>query len=73
VHAVAERALRAVGSPQPQVDARILAAAIDGLRLEEVTAPRTGVERRVRPVIERLLNGLCAPPGPQPPSRGASG
>ena len=33
----------------------------NGLRLDEVTAPRPGFERRARPVIERLLSILTAP------------
>ena len=42
-------------------DASILSSAIDGLRLDEVTAPRPGFERRARPVIERLLSILTEP------------
>jgi TetR/AcrR family transcriptional regulator, regulator of biofilm formation and stress response len=61
VQALAERVLRAAGSPRPRTDARILANAMDGLRLEEVTAPRPGLPARVRPVIERLLDALTAP------------
>ena len=61
VHDLAERVLRAAGSPRPRTDATILASAIDGLRLDEVTAPRPGFERRARPVIERLLSILTAP------------
>lgn len=61
VQGLAERVLRAAGSPRPHTDASILASAIDGLRLDEVTAPRPGFERRARPVIERLLSILTAP------------
>ncbi|HSS59197.1 MAG TPA: TetR family transcriptional regulator [Solirubrobacteraceae bacterium] len=61
VQDLAERVLRAAGSPRPQTDARILSSAIDGLRLDEVTAPRQGFERRAQPVIERLLTILTAP------------
>jgi DNA-binding transcriptional regulator YbjK len=61
VHGLAERVLRAAGSPRPRIDARILVNAIDGLRLEAVTAPRPGLARRVGPVIERLLDALTAP------------
>ena len=60
MHDLAERVLRAVGSLCPQTDASILSSAIDGLRLDEVTAPRPGFERRARPVIERLLSILTA-------------
>ncbi|MEN3279190.1 MAG: hypothetical protein V7607_330 [Solirubrobacteraceae bacterium] len=60
VQGLAERVLRAAGSPQPRTDARILVNAIDGLRLEAVTAPRPGLTRRVGPVIERLLDALTA-------------
>ena len=61
VQGLAERVLRAAGSPRPRTDASILSSAIDGLRLDEVTAPRRGFERRARPVIERLLSILTAP------------
>jgi len=61
VQGLAERVLRAAGSPRPHTDASILSSAIDGLRLDEVTAPRPGFERRARPVIERLLSILTAP------------
>jgi TetR/AcrR family transcriptional regulator, regulator of biofilm formation and stress response len=61
VQGLAERVLRAAGSPRPHTDASILSAAIDGLRLDEVTAPRPSFERRARPVIERLLSILTAP------------
>jgi DNA-binding transcriptional regulator YbjK len=71
VYGLAERVLRAAGSPQPRVDARILVNAIDGLRLEATTVPQAELTKRVGPVIERLLDALTAPPtGPrQPPSR----
>jgi TetR/AcrR family transcriptional regulator, regulator of biofilm formation and stress response len=61
VYVLAERVLRAAGSPRPRTDARILVNAIDGLRLEAITAPDTGLRRRVGPVIERLLDALTAP------------
>ena len=61
VQGLAERVLRAAGSPRPHTDASILSSAIDGLRLDEVTAPRPGFERRTYPVIERLLSILTAP------------
>jgi TetR/AcrR family transcriptional regulator, regulator of biofilm formation and stress response len=61
VQGLAERVLRAAGSPRPRIDARILVNAIDGLRLEAVTAPRPGLSRRVGPVVERLLAALTAP------------
>jgi DNA-binding transcriptional regulator YbjK len=61
VYGLAERVLRAAGSPRPRTDARILVNAIDGLRLEAITAPDPGLRRRVGPVIERLLDALNAP------------
>jgi TetR/AcrR family transcriptional regulator, regulator of biofilm formation and stress response len=61
VYGLAERVLRAAGSPRPRTDARILVNAIDGLRLEAITAPDAGLRRRVGPVIERLLDALTAP------------
>ena len=53
----ARRRLARARTPTPS----ILSSAIDGLRLDEVTAPRPGFERRARPVIERLLSILTAP------------
>jgi TetR/AcrR family transcriptional regulator, regulator of biofilm formation and stress response len=61
VQGLAEGVLRAAGSPTPHTDAGILSSTIDGLRLDEVTAPRPDFERRARPVIERLLSTLTAP------------
>jgi DNA-binding transcriptional regulator YbjK len=58
---LAERVLRAAGSQRPRTDARIVANAIDGLRMEQVSAPRPNFARRVRPVIERLLEALTRP------------
>lgn len=71
VYGLAERVLRAAGSPQPRTDARILVNAIDGLRLEATTAPHMDLAKRVGPVIERLLDALTAPATAprQPPTR----
>lgn len=52
---LAERALRAAGSPAPAVDARIAVAAIDGLRLAQLATPEPD---ELRPAIERLLRAL---------------
>jgi DNA-binding transcriptional regulator YbjK len=60
VYGLAERVLRAAGSPRPRIDARILVNAIDGLRLEATTAPDPSLPERVGPVIERLLAALTA-------------
>jgi TetR/AcrR family transcriptional regulator, regulator of biofilm formation and stress response len=59
VQRLAEEVLRAAGSPSPVLDARLLAAAIDGLRLEQLTMPgRAGGVESARPVVERLLRVL---------------
>jgi DNA-binding transcriptional regulator YbjK len=68
VQRLAEEVLRAAGSPSPGLDARLLAAAIDGLRLEQLTLPEPagGVAGRVesaRPVVERLLRLLTGTGG----------
>jgi DNA-binding transcriptional regulator YbjK len=60
VQALAEEALRLAGSPHPRTDARILATAIDGLRLEQLTSPQPGFAERVGPVVERLVVALTA-------------
>jgi hypothetical protein len=68
VQRLAEEVLHAAGSPSPGLDARLLAAAIDGLRLEQLTLPRgaDGIAVRVesaRPVVERLLRLLTGTGG----------
>ena len=60
VYGLAERVLRAAGSPRPRTDARILVNAIDGLRLEAITTPGATLPERAGPVIERLLAALTA-------------
>lgn len=61
VQALAEEALRLAGSPRPRTDARILATAIDGLRLEQLTSPQPRFAESVGPVVERLLVALTTP------------
>jgi len=58
VQQVAERAQRRAGFPQPRVNALILTTAIDGLRLEQLTAPSSDFAQRVSPVVGRLLGAL---------------
>jgi hypothetical protein len=49
--ALAAQVLRRAGSPAPETDAKLLAAAIDALRKEEIISPRPAVAERLRPVI----------------------
>jgi DNA-binding transcriptional regulator YbjK len=56
--ALAAQVLRRAGSPAPETDAKLLAAAIDALRKEEIISPRPAVAERLRPVIARLLGAL---------------
>jgi DNA-binding transcriptional regulator YbjK len=59
---LAERALRVAGSPRPATDARVVVAAIDGLRLDQLASPEPDAEGSVlRPAIERLLEALVQP------------
>lgn len=58
VQRLAEEALRLAGSPSPRTDARILATAIDGLRLEQLISTQPSFAERVGPVVERLLVAL---------------
>jgi DNA-binding transcriptional regulator YbjK len=60
VQDLAEHVLRAAGSPHPRTDARLLAAAVDGLRLEQLTTPDRPAA--LRPVVGRLLEALTAGP-----------
>lgn len=58
---LAERLLAAAGSPDPVDDARLLIAAVDGLRLYELSAAERGLEReQLQRAIERLLEALTA-------------
>jgi DNA-binding transcriptional regulator YbjK len=56
--ALAAQVLRAAGSPAPETDGKLLAAALDGLRKEEIISPRPGVAERLRPVVGRLIVAL---------------
>ena len=58
VQRLAEEVLRAAGSPCPGLDARLLAAAIDGLRLEQLTMAAARAEPRGR---VRAAGGRAAP------------
>jgi TetR/AcrR family transcriptional regulator, regulator of biofilm formation and stress response len=69
IQSLAEDVLARLGSPRPHTDARILATAISGLRLEELTWPRPGAGRRLLPVVERLLAGLTPPDSADPSPR----
>jgi DNA-binding transcriptional regulator YbjK len=55
---LAAQVLRAAGSPEPETDGKLLAAAIDGLRKEELIAPRPAADERLRPVVGRLIGAL---------------
>jgi DNA-binding transcriptional regulator YbjK len=56
--ALAAQVLRAAGSPAPETDGRLLAAALDGLRKEEIISPRPDLAERLRPVVGRLIESL---------------
>lgn len=57
----AEPWLRAFGSTSPHEDARLLAAALDGLGLELLTEDHpAAAARALRPAVLRLVRGLCA-------------
>jgi DNA-binding transcriptional regulator YbjK len=58
---LAELGCRAVGSDDPQLDARIVVAALTGLMLEQLAAGREDFEAEVlRPVLARLFTRLAA-------------
>jgi DNA-binding transcriptional regulator YbjK len=59
--ALAAEVLRRAGSPAPETDGKLLAAALDGLRKEEIATPRPGVTERLRPAVTRLLEALIGP------------
>ncbi len=58
---LAEMGCRAVGSEEPELDARIVVAALTGLILEQLASGRGDFEEQVlRPALERLFARLAA-------------
>ena len=58
---LAEMGCRAVGSEEPELDARIVVAALTGLMLEQLASGREDFEEAVlRPALERLFARLAA-------------
>ena len=58
---LAEVGLRAVGSPDPETDARIVVAAVTGLMIGQLTNPRPRFESDIlRPTLEHLFERLAA-------------
>jgi TetR/AcrR family transcriptional regulator, regulator of biofilm formation and stress response len=63
-HRLAEMGCRAVGSGEPELDARVVVAALTGLMLEALAGDRDDFEEAVlRPVLTRLFARLAAPDG----------
>jgi DNA-binding transcriptional regulator YbjK len=62
--------LAAAGSQSPELDARIVVAALDGLSLDALVTDAADPGRAVRAVLERLLGALlgAGPPPAAPPS-----
>jgi TetR/AcrR family transcriptional regulator, regulator of biofilm formation and stress response len=59
---LAELGLRATGSPEPVMDARLVVGAITGLMLGQLANPQPDFEAAVfRPALERLFTGLVEP------------
>ena len=70
---LAETACAAVGSAKPELDARIVVAALTGLMLEQLTSGRADFGGEVmRPALERLFGGLAGEPGRSAAATGAS-
>jgi TetR/AcrR family transcriptional regulator, regulator of biofilm formation and stress response len=64
-HGLAEEALSRLGAPDPSRGAILLVCAIDGLRLEAVSAAGTRLRgAELRALLERLLRSLVASPVP---------
>ena len=58
---LAELGCRAVGSEEPELDARLVVAALTGLMLEQLASGRDDFEDAVmRPALERLFSRLAA-------------
>jgi DNA-binding transcriptional regulator YbjK len=57
---LAEMGCRAIGSDEPETDARVVVATLTGLMLEQLAAGREDFEAAVmRPALERLLGRLA--------------
>jgi DNA-binding transcriptional regulator YbjK len=70
---LAELGCRAVGSPDPELDARIVVAALTGLMLEQLASGRPDFGDAVmQPALERLFARLSGEPEPQPAVAAAS-
>ena len=60
---LAETACTAVGSAEPELDARIVVATISGLMLEQLASGRAGFgEHVMRPALERVFARLAGEP-----------
>jgi len=58
---LAEMGCRAIGSDEPELDARVVVAALTGLMLQQLAGGREDFEDAVmRPALERLLGQLAA-------------
>jgi DNA-binding transcriptional regulator YbjK len=58
---LAELGCRAVGSDEPELDARVVVAALTGLMLEQLASGREDFEEEIlRPALERLFSRLAA-------------
>jgi hypothetical protein len=58
---VAADLLASAGSRDPELDARIVVAALDGLSLDALVTDAPDAGRTVRTALERLLAALLAP------------
>lgn len=64
---LAEMGCRAIGSDAPELDARVVVAAITGLMLEQLAGGRGDFETAVmRPALERLLRQMAGDRAVQP-------
>ena len=69
---LAETACRAVGSPEPELDARIVVAALTGLMLEQLASGQQGFGEDVMgPALGRLFARLAGEPACSPSAAGA--
>ncbi len=68
-----ETACRAVGSPEPELDARIVVAALTGLMLEQLASGQERFGQDVMgPALERLFARLGGEPGRSPAAAGSA-
>jgi TetR/AcrR family transcriptional regulator, regulator of biofilm formation and stress response len=59
-HQSAELALRAAGSPEPQLHATLFVSALNGILLQQLATPRRGFRQETNRALSKLVSHLIA-------------